>query len=76
MLTGYNYHTIPMEKVLQTQAKSFLAKSRNQDEDPCPNLPEIYNGRNIRKRVGVIFALNRLTPKTQSKRSLSLHWSL
>ena len=40
MLIGYNYHTIPMEKVLQAQAKSCLAKSRNQDEDPCPNLPE------------------------------------
>ena len=29
-----------MEKVLQAQTKSCLAKSRNQDEDPCPNLPE------------------------------------
>ena len=40
MPTRYNHHTIPMEKVLQAQTKSSLAKSRNQDEDPCPNLPE------------------------------------
>ena len=31
-----------MEKILQAQAKSSLAKSRNQDEDPCPNLPEMF----------------------------------
>ena len=43
MLTGYNYRTIPMEKVLQAQAKSCFTKSRNQDEDPCPNLPETTN---------------------------------
>ena len=41
MPTGYNHHTIPMEKVLQAQTKPCLAKSRNQDEDPCPNLPEL-----------------------------------
>ena len=40
MPTWYNHHTTPMKKVLQAQTKSCLAKSRNQDEDPCPNLPE------------------------------------
>ena len=43
MLTGYNYHTILKEKVLQAQAKSCLSKSQNQDEDPCPDLPEKGN---------------------------------
>ena len=40
MAARYNHHTIPMEKVIQAQTKSCLTKSRNQDEDPCPNLPE------------------------------------
>ena len=38
--TRYNHHTIPLKKVLQAQTKSCLAKSENQDEDPCPNLPK------------------------------------
>ena len=47
--TRFNHPTIPMEKVLQAQTKSCLAKSRNQDEDPCPNLPEFAFLKNIRK---------------------------
>ena len=38
--TRYNHRTTLMEKVLQAQTKSCLTKSRNQDEDPWPNLPE------------------------------------
>ena len=43
MPTRYNHHTIPMEKVPEAQTKSFLAKSRNQNEDRCHNLPEVVN---------------------------------
>ena len=64
MPTGYNHHTLPMEKVLQAQAKSFLAKSRNQDGDPCPNLPEIIMSQIILEQIQLVPANKKQTYET------------